>query len=59
VVGAERAEALDVGVGDLDTVCFEMIECALGVDGVVDTDRVEDQPERAELFFLALAVALP
>jgi hypothetical protein len=59
VVGAERAEALDVGVGDLDTGCFETIERALGVDGVVEHDRVQDQSERAELFFLALAVALP
>ena len=58
MVGAERAEALDVGVGDLGTVCFEMIERALGVDGVVEHDRVQDQPERAELFFLAFAVGL-
>jgi hypothetical protein len=32
---------------------------ALGVDGVVEHDRVQDQSERDELFFLALAVALP
>jgi hypothetical protein len=58
VVRAERAEALDVGVGDLDTGCVEMIERALGVDGVVEHDCVQDQAERGELFFLALAVAL-
>ena len=58
MVGAERADALDVGVGGLDTGCVERIERALAVDGVVPHDRVQDQPERAELFFLALAVAL-
>src|SRR5450755_4719451 len=36
----------------------EVVECALGVDRVVEHDRVDDQAERAELFFLALAVAL-
>jgi hypothetical protein len=44
VVGAERAEALDVGVGDLDTGCFETIERALGVDGVVEHARAQADP---------------
>ena len=33
-------------------------EGALGVDRVVEDDRVDDQAERAELFFLASAVGL-
>jgi hypothetical protein len=58
-VGVERAEALDVGVGDLDIGCVEMIERALGVDSVESTIVFRIRPRRAELFFLALAVALP
>ena len=42
VVGGERAEALDVAVGDLGAGCVEMIERALGVEGVVEHDRVDD-----------------
>jgi hypothetical protein len=34
------------------------VEGALGVDRVVEDDRVDDHTERAELFFLSLAVAL-
>jgi hypothetical protein len=48
VVGAERAEALDVGVGDLDTGCFDTIERALGVDGVVEHARAQADPTPAE-----------
>ena len=44
MVGAERAEALDVGVGDLDTGCFETIERALGVDGVVEHACAQADP---------------
>ncbi len=36
----------------------ELIEDPLGVDGVVEDDAVDDEPERAELFFLAFAVGL-
>jgi hypothetical protein len=55
--GAEWAEPLDVGVVDRQVVGGEVLECALGVDRVVEDDRVDDQAKRAELFFLALAVA--
>ncbi len=55
MVAAERAESLDVRVAG----------CAAGGGGdvvqgalVVDDDRVDDQAERAELFFLAFAVGL-
>jgi hypothetical protein len=58
VVGAKRTEPLDVGVVDLQAAGGEVVERSLGVDRVVEDDRVEDQAERAELFFLALAVAL-
>ena len=59
MVAAERAEALDVLVsqraaGDGDDV----VDRALGVDGVVENDRVHDQAERVELFFLAVTVRL-
>ena len=58
MVGAKRTEPLDVGVVDLQAAGGEVVERSLGVDRVVEDDRVEDQAERAELFFLALAVAL-
>ena len=35
-------QALDVAVGDLGAGCVEMIERALGVEGVVEHDRVDD-----------------
>ena len=35
-----------------------MVEGALGIDRVVEDDRVDDQAERAQLFLLALAVGL-
>jgi hypothetical protein len=56
---AQRAEPLDVDIVDLQPRGREVVECALGVDRVVEDDRVDDQAERAELFFfLALVVAL-
>ena len=58
MVGSERAETLDVDVVDAHPGRGEVVEGALGVDRVVEDDRVDDQAERAELFFLALAVAL-
>jgi hypothetical protein len=58
VLGAERAEPLDVGVVDRQAAGGEVVKRALGVDRVVEDDRVDDQTERAKLFFLALAVAL-
>ena len=57
VVAAQRAEALDAGVVEHVAGGGEVVEGALGVDGVVEDDRVDDQAERAELFFLALALA--
>jgi hypothetical protein len=59
VVGAQWAEALDVYVVDQQAARGEVVEGALGVDRVVEDDRVDDQAERSELFLLALAVALP
>jgi hypothetical protein len=53
VVGPERAEALDFDVVDADPGRGEVVEGALGVDRVVEDDCVDDQAERAELFFLA------
>ncbi len=58
MVAAQRAEPLDVAVVDRQAGGGEVVEGALGVDRVVEDDRVDDQAERAELFFLALAVAL-
>ena len=51
MVAAQRAETLNVDVVDVQAAGGEVVE------GVED-DRVEDQAERSELFFLALAVAL-
>ena len=57
MVAAERAESLDVLVaGFAAGLAGDVIERALGVDRVVENDRVDDQAERAELFFLALVV---
>jgi hypothetical protein len=36
----------------------EVVEGPLGVDRVVEGDAVDDEAERGELFFLALAVGL-
>jgi hypothetical protein len=59
VVAAERAESLDVFVAGLAPGGGgDVIEGALSVDRVVEDDRVDDQAERAELFFLAFAVGL-
>ena len=59
MVAAERAESLDVFVAGLAAGGDgDVIEGALGVDRVVEDDRVDDQAERAELFFLAFAVGL-
>lgn len=58
MVAAQRAEPLDVDVVDLQAGGGEVVEGALGVDRVVEDDRVDDQAERAELLLLALAVAL-
>jgi hypothetical protein len=54
MVAAQRAEPLDVDVVDLQAAGGEVVEGALGVDRVVE----DDQAERAELFFVSLAVAL-
>ena len=54
MVGAQRAEALDVNVVDTHPGRGEVVKGALGVDRVVE----DDQAERAELLFLALVVAL-
>lgn len=59
MVGAERAESLDVFVaGFAGGAGGDVVQGALRVDRVVEDDRVDDQAERAELFFLALAVGL-
>jgi len=59
VVAAERAETLDVLVaGFAAGRDDDVIEGALGVDGVVEDDGVDDRSEGAELFFLAFAVGL-
>lgn len=58
VVAAQRAEPLDVDVVDLQAGGGDVVGGTLGVDRVVEDDRVDDQAERAELFFLSLAVAL-
>lgn len=57
MAGAQGGEPLNVGVIDCVTVRGEVVECPLGVDRVVENDRVDDQAERAELFFLALVVS--
>jgi len=57
VVGAERADSLDVfGAGFGAGRGGDVVEGALGIDRVVEDDRVDDQAERPELFFLALGV---
>ena len=59
MVAAERAEPFDVFVAELAAGGGgDVLEGTLGVDRVVDDDRVDDQTERPELFFLALAVGL-
>ena len=58
MVAAQRAEPLDVDVVDLQASGGDVVEGAPGVDRVVEDDRVDDQAERTELFFLALAVTL-
>jgi hypothetical protein len=57
VVVAQRAESLDVDIEDLQAAAGEVVESALGVDRVVEDDRVDDQAERAELLLLAERVA--
>ena len=52
----EGAEALDVLVAAGVLGGGEVVEGALGVDRVVEGDAVDDEAERGELFFLALAV---
>ena len=58
MVAAQRAEPLDVDVVDLQAGGGEVVEGALGVDGVVEGDAVDDEAERGELFFLAVVVGL-
>ena len=58
MVAAQRAEPLDVDMVDLQAAGGKVVKGALGVDRVVEDDRVDDQAERAELLLLALAVAL-
>ena len=59
MVAAEWAESLDFLVaGFAGGLAGDVIERALGVDRVVENDRVDDQAERAELFFLAVVVGL-
>jgi hypothetical protein len=55
---AQGAESLNIDVVDLQAGGGEVVESSLGVDRVVEDDRVDDQAERSELLFLALAVAL-
>ena len=56
MVAAERAEALDVFVaGFAASPGGDVIDGSLGVDRVVEDDGVDDQAERIELLFLALA----
>jgi hypothetical protein len=55
--GSVLAEEARPNVGAVDG--FEVIEPALGVDGVVEHDRVQDQPERAELLVLAGRLSRP
>jgi hypothetical protein len=58
VLVPEGAEALDVLVADGVLGGGEVVEGPLGVDRVVEGDAVDDEAERGELFFLALAVGL-
>lgn len=58
VAVAEGAEALDVVAVDGVAVGVEFVEGALGVDGVVEGDAVDDEAQSGELFFLALTVGL-
>lgn len=59
MAAAERAEALDVLVARFAAGAGgDVIEGALGVDRVVEDDRVDDQAECVELFFLAVTVGL-
>lgn len=46
-----RREDAHVDVRDLQAARGEVVERALGVDRVVEDDGVDDQAERAELFF--------
>ena len=55
---AEGAEAFDVLVADGVPGVGELAEGPLGVDGVVERDAVDDQPERGQLLFLAVVVVL-
>jgi hypothetical protein len=55
VVAAERAETFDVFVSGVAAGGGDVIDRALGVDRVVEDDGVDDQAERVELLFLALA----
>jgi hypothetical protein len=58
VLVAEGREALDVLVPDDEALASQVLERALGVDGVPEQDAVDDQPEGAELVLLPLAVGL-
>ena len=58
MVATERAEALDVVVEGFAAGGSDVIDGALGVDRVVEDDRVDDEAECVELFFLAVAVGL-
>ena len=54
---AQRREPLYVLVGDLEPLGAQAVQRQVHVARVPKADRVDDQPERAQLVFLAFAVA--
>lgn len=57
VVVAERRQARDILVQDLEAFHAKLVQRGIGVDRVPEHDGVDDQSKSAELIFLPLAVA--
>ena len=55
---AERGQAGDVLGPDVEAFGTKLVEYGVHVDRVPQHDEVDDDAERAELIFLAFAVAL-
>ena len=55
----QRRDGLELAAGDELAFGAEPVDRELGVDGVPDDDRVDDQGEAERLFLLLVGVAVP